>query len=189
MSRAGGGTQREGVSYWAGVEASGDGAEVVGGRVGRAAAEHGAGARAIPHGGPRWAVPGAPAGAARLGGQLLGPGAPRAAVEAVGRAGGLQVLQPLGEGQLLLDGHAQQRVEGLLLVLGRRQLPLHLVQLGDVLVTPGRHEGERDGEESHARTHTHTHTQNHIKAGEQRSAHTRAHTTCVRQEPWSRTRR
>ena len=60
--------------------------------------------------------------------------------DAGGRAAGLlvlelQVLQPLREGQLLLDGHAQQGVEGLLLVLGRRQLPLHGVQLRDVLVT------------------------------------------------------
>ena len=61
--------------------------------------------------------------------------------DAGGRAAGLlvvelQVLQPLGECQLLLYGHAEQRVQGLLLVLGRRQLPLHVVQLGHVLVTP-----------------------------------------------------
>lgn len=48
----------------------------------------------------------------------------------------LQVLQALRQGQFLLDGHAQQRVQGLLLVLGRRQLPLHVVQLRHVLVTP-----------------------------------------------------
>lgn len=47
----------------------------------------------------------------------------------------LQVLQPLGQGQFLLDGHAEERVERLLLVLCRRQLPLHLIQLGDVLIT------------------------------------------------------
>lgn len=48
----------------------------------------------------------------------------------------LQQLQPLGQRQLLLDGHAQQGVERLLLILGGRQLPLHLVQLCDVFVTP-----------------------------------------------------
>lgn len=47
----------------------------------------------------------------------------------------LQVLQPLGQRQLLLDGHAQEGVQRLLLVLCCRQLPLHLVQLCDVLVT------------------------------------------------------
>lgn len=48
----------------------------------------------------------------------------------------LQVFQALRQGQFLLDGHAQQRVQGLLLVLGCRQLPLHVVQLRHVLVTP-----------------------------------------------------
>lgn len=52
------------------------------------------------------------------------------------RVRGLQLLQSLGQAQFLLDGHAQQRVQGLLLVLGGRELPLHLVQLGHVLVTP-----------------------------------------------------
>lgn len=48
----------------------------------------------------------------------------------------LKQLQPLGQRQLLLDGHAQQRVECLLLVLSSCQLPLHLIQLCDVLITP-----------------------------------------------------
>lgn len=48
----------------------------------------------------------------------------------------LQQLQTLGERQLLLDGHAQQGVKSLLLVLRGCQLPLHLIQLCDVLVTP-----------------------------------------------------
>lgn len=48
----------------------------------------------------------------------------------------LQQLQPLGESQLLLDGHAQQGVKSLLLILSGCQLPLHLIQLCDVLVTP-----------------------------------------------------
>lgn len=47
----------------------------------------------------------------------------------------LQQLQPLGERQFLLDGHAQQRVQGLLLIFCGRQLPLHLIQLCDVLIT------------------------------------------------------
>lgn len=46
-----------------------------------------------------------------------------------------QVLEALRERQLLLDGHAQEGVQGLLLVLGCSQLPLHLIQLCDVLVT------------------------------------------------------
>lgn len=53
----------------------------------------------------------------------------------------LQVLQSLRQGQLLLDGHAQQRVQRLLLVLRRRQLPLHVVQLRHVLVTPAGAQG------------------------------------------------
>lgn len=47
-----------------------------------------------------------------------------------------QVLQALGEGQFLLDRHAQERVQSLLLILGCIQLPLHFVQLGHILVTP-----------------------------------------------------
>lgn len=47
----------------------------------------------------------------------------------------LQVFQTLRQSQLLLDGHPQQRVEGLLLVLCRSQLSLHLLQLHDVLIT------------------------------------------------------
>lgn len=54
----------------------------------------------------------------------------------------LQILQALRQGQFLLDSHAQQRVQGLLLVLCSSQLPLHVVQLGHVLVTP---ETERAG--------------------------------------------
>lgn len=48
----------------------------------------------------------------------------------------LQILQALRQGQFLLDSHAQERVQGLLLVLCSSQLPLHVVQLGHVLVTP-----------------------------------------------------
>ena len=48
----------------------------------------------------------------------------------------LQILQALRQGQFLLDSHAQQRVQGLLLILCSSQLPLHVVQLGHVLVTP-----------------------------------------------------
>lgn len=48
----------------------------------------------------------------------------------------LEQLQPLCQCQLLLNGHAQQRVECLLLILSRCQLSLHLIQLCDVLVTP-----------------------------------------------------
>lgn len=51
----------------------------------------------------------------------------------------LQVLQALCQGQLLLNSHAQQRVEGLLLILCCSQLPLHLIQLGDIFITTARH--------------------------------------------------
>lgn len=54
----------------------------------------------------------------------------------------LQVLQALGQGQLLLDGHTQQRVQGLLLILSSEQLPLHVIQLGHILITP---DGKREG--------------------------------------------
>lgn len=53
----------------------------------------------------------------------------------------LQVLQALRQGQFLLDGHTQQRIQGLLLVLSSSQLPLHVIQLGHVLVTPERKRG------------------------------------------------
>lgn len=46
----------------------------------------------------------------------------------------LQILQALGQSQLLLDGHAEEGVQRLFLILRCRQLPLHLVQLCDVLV-------------------------------------------------------
>ena len=49
----------------------------------------------------------------------------------------LQILQTLGQGQLLLDGHAEEGVQRLLLVLRGRQLPLHVIQLGHVLIAPG----------------------------------------------------
>lgn len=48
----------------------------------------------------------------------------------------LQILQALRQGQFLLDSHAQQRVQGLLLIFCSSQLPLHIVQLDHVLVTP-----------------------------------------------------
>ena len=65
----------------------------------------------------------------------------------------LQVLQALRECQLLLDGHAQQRVQRLLLILRRRQLPLHLIQLGHVLITPekNRKGGQRGRERERGR--------------------------------------
>lgn len=46
----------------------------------------------------------------------------------------LEVFQTLRESQLLLDGHSQQGVEGLLLILCRSQLSLHLLQLRDILI-------------------------------------------------------
>lgn len=60
----------------------------------------------------------------------------------------LQVLQPLGQGQFLLDGHAEERVERLLLVLCRRQLPLHLIQLGDVLIASSQRGRGGEGQQS-----------------------------------------
>ncbi len=47
----------------------------------------------------------------------------------------LQILQALGERQLLLDGHTEEGVQRLLLILRSSQLPLHLIQLSHVLVT------------------------------------------------------
>lgn len=130
------GAKRESGSYGACVETPGQTSQVVRGQPRNAAAEHRAGPRAAPQRGPGGAVSGAPRSPTRLGGQLFGPGAAGAAVQAVGSRRRLQVLQALSEGQFLLDGHPQQRVERLLLVLRRGQLPLHLVQLGHVLVTP-----------------------------------------------------
>lgn len=46
----------------------------------------------------------------------------------------LEIFQTLRESQLLLDGHSQQGVEGLLLILCCSQLSLHLFQLCDILV-------------------------------------------------------
>lgn len=83
--------------------------------------------RAASHGAPR-----CPPG---LGAQLFSPGAAWTASIAVSVRWHLEVLQTLGQGQFLLDGHPQERVEGLLLVLGGGELPLHLIQLSDVLVT------------------------------------------------------
>lgn len=50
----------------------------------------------------------------------------------------LQVFQTLSQGQFLLDSHPQQGIEGLLLILRCSQLPLHLIQLSDILVTTTR---------------------------------------------------
>lgn len=50
----------------------------------------------------------------------------------------LQVFQTLSQGQLLLDSHPQQRVEGLLFILCSSQLPLHFLQLGNIFVTTAR---------------------------------------------------
>lgn len=58
----------------------------------------------------------------------------------------LEVFQTLGESQLLLDGHSQQGVEGLLLILCRSQLSLHLFQLCDILITTAKREEKRNGE-------------------------------------------
>lgn len=52
----------------------------------------------------------------------------------------LQILQALGQGQFLLDGHTEEGVQRLLLILGCRQLPLHLIQLGDILITSAQRE-------------------------------------------------
>ena len=82
------------------------------------------------------------------GGGGRGRGAPAAALDPAGGAPApgllvveLQVFEALRERQLLLDGHAQQGVQGLLLVLGCRQLALHGVQLGDILVTTAGEKG------------------------------------------------
>lgn len=81
------------------------------------------------------AVGGAAEGlAARLGAARVASSADLLVVE-------LEVFQPLCESQLLLDGHSQQRVESLLLILCRGQLSLHLFQLSDVLVTTAGREG------------------------------------------------
>lgn len=47
----------------------------------------------------------------------------------------LQILQPLGQGQFLLDGHAEERVQCLFLILCCSQLPLHLIQLDNIFIT------------------------------------------------------
>lgn len=47
----------------------------------------------------------------------------------------LQILQALGQGQFLLDGHTEEGVQRLFLILRGRQLPLHLIQLGNILIT------------------------------------------------------
>lgn len=38
-----------------------------------------------------------------------------------------QVFKPLGQSEFLLNGHTEKRVESLLFIFGRSQLPLHLV--------------------------------------------------------------
>lgn len=48
----------------------------------------------------------------------------------------LQILQSLSEGQFLLDGHTQEGVQSLLLIFRCSQLPLHVVQLCYILITP-----------------------------------------------------
>lgn len=47
----------------------------------------------------------------------------------------LKIFQALCQGELLLDSHSQQRVKGFLLVLCCGQLSLHLIQLGNILIT------------------------------------------------------
>jgi len=58
----------------------------------------------------------------------------------------LQILQPLGQGQFLLYGHTQEGVQSLFLVLCFPQLPLHLIQLNNVLITSTERERERERE-------------------------------------------
>lgn len=65
----------------------------------------------------------------------------------------LQILQALRQGQFLLDGHTQQRVQGFLFILCRSQLPLHVVQLCHVLVTP---ETEREGKGQKLQDNSHS---------------------------------
>ncbi len=67
----------------------------------------------------------------------------------------LEVFQTLSQGQFLLDSHAQQGVEGLLLILRCSQLPLHLIQLSDILVTTARErERERERENCQVRIYS-----------------------------------
>lgn len=124
------------VSARARVEASGQTSQVMRGHGWNTAAKNWAGSWAASLWGARWTAPRAAWSPAGLGGQLFGPGAARAAVQAVGRHGSLQVFQTLSESQFLLDGHTQERIQSLLLILSCCQLPLHLIQLGDILVTP-----------------------------------------------------
>lgn len=46
----------------------------------------------------------------------------------------LKILQTLGQGQFLLDSHTEEGVQGLLLILCCCKLPLHLIQLRDILI-------------------------------------------------------
>lgn len=48
----------------------------------------------------------------------------------------LQILQALGQGQFLLDSHAKEGVQCLLFILCCCQLPLHVIQLRNILITP-----------------------------------------------------
>lgn len=64
----------------------------------------------------------------------------------------LEVFQTLRESQLLLDGHSQQGVEGLLLILCRSQLPLHLFQLCDILITTAGRQVKNNGKMRHTTT-------------------------------------
>lgn len=61
----------------------------------------------------------------------------------------LQVLQALGQSQLLLDSHTEEGVQRLLLIFGRCQLPLHFIKLCDVLVTSN--DEEKEGEKEQQR--------------------------------------
>lgn len=60
----------------------------------------------------------------------------------------LQIFQALRQGELLLDSHSQQRVKGFLLVLCCGQLSLHLIQLGNILITTA---GETQAEKKKVR--------------------------------------
>lgn len=113
-----------------------------------AAKHHGASQNAIGHGVVGLWSAGARAGetltyvgvvgGAGGGGLAAGLGPARVASPAGLLVVELQIFQTLSQGQFLLDGHPQKGVQGLLLILRCSQLPLHLIQLSDVLVTTAR---------------------------------------------------
>lgn len=48
----------------------------------------------------------------------------------------LKMFKALGQGQLLLNRHAKQGVEGLLFIFSCSKLALHFIQLSDIFITP-----------------------------------------------------